>query len=199
VRVQVVYDEPAPLDDLEGVDVTRITRELTPKSPYELNLMRITVDGKPIDDPNRSSSDVQRCTDVALDDAKIQFRFDNLSSRPRLGVAVTRPPLPSLTSATGRSRRPCASSCTRTTRASSTTPRSRVRTRAVAAGAPLAIVAVDARGCRVAARAEQLADPRASSSSCCAPTTPRATSTRPSRTAVDQRRAAQRASESNRT
>ena len=88
VRVQVVYDEPAPLDDLEGIDVTRITRELTPKSPYELNLMRITVDGKPIDDPNRSSSDVQRCTDVALDDAKIQFRFDNLSSRPRLGVAA---------------------------------------------------------------------------------------------------------------
>jgi flagellar motor protein MotB len=88
VRVQVVYDEPAPLDDLEGVDVTRITRELTPKSPYALNLMRITVDGKPIDDPNRSSSDVQRCTDVALEDAKIQFKFDNLESRPRLAVAA---------------------------------------------------------------------------------------------------------------
>ncbi|HEX5648696.1 MAG TPA: hypothetical protein VFX69_03485, partial [Steroidobacteraceae bacterium] len=72
----------------EGVDVTRITRELTPKSPYALNLMRITVDGKPIDDPNRSSSDVQRCTDVALEDAKIQFKFDNLESRPRLAVAA---------------------------------------------------------------------------------------------------------------
>lgn len=88
VRVQVVYDEPVPLDDYDGVDITRITRELTPKSPYELNLMRITVDGKPIDDPGRSSSDVQRCTDVALDDARIQFRFDNLASRPRLGVAA---------------------------------------------------------------------------------------------------------------
>ncbi|HWJ05790.1 MAG TPA: OmpA family protein, partial [Steroidobacteraceae bacterium] len=88
VRVQVVYDEPAPLDDLEGVDITRITRELTPKSPYALNLMRITVDGKPIDDPNRSSSDVQRCTDVALDDAQIQFRFDNLASQPRLSVTA---------------------------------------------------------------------------------------------------------------
>ena len=88
VRVQVVYDEPAPLDDLEGVDVTRISRELTPRSPYALNLMRITVDGKPIDDPNRSSADVQRCTDVALDDARIQFRFDNLASRPRLGIAA---------------------------------------------------------------------------------------------------------------
>jgi flagellar motor protein MotB len=88
VRVQVVYDEPVPLDNLEGVDITRITRELRPKSPYELNVMRITVDGKPIDDPGRSSSDVQRCTDVALDQARIQFRFDNLEARPRLGVAA---------------------------------------------------------------------------------------------------------------
>ena len=70
-----------PLDDYEGVDITRLTRELTPEEPYGLNLMRITVDGEPIDDPDRSSSDVQRCTDVALDKANIQFRFDNLESR----------------------------------------------------------------------------------------------------------------------
>ncbi|HEU0224421.1 MAG TPA: OmpA family protein [Steroidobacteraceae bacterium] len=88
VRVQVVYDEPAPLDDYEGVDIQRITQELKPRSPYALNLMRITVDGEPIDDPNRSSADVQRCTDVALAGADIRFRFDNLESRPRLGVAA---------------------------------------------------------------------------------------------------------------
>src|SRR5499433_2734965 len=88
VRVQVVYDEPLPLDNYEGVDITRLTRELRPKSPYGLNVMHITVDGKQIDDPDRSSSDVQRCTDVALDDANIQFRFDNLESRPRLAVAA---------------------------------------------------------------------------------------------------------------
>ena len=88
VRVQVVYDEPLPLDNYEGVDITRLTQELRPKSPYELNVMHITVDGKPIDDPDRSSSDVQRCTDVALDNANIQFRFDNLESRPRLAVAA---------------------------------------------------------------------------------------------------------------
>ncbi|MDH3626721.1 MAG: OmpA family protein [Acidobacteriota bacterium] len=89
VRVQVVYDEPQPIDDWDGVDVTPITRELTPKSPYELNVMRITVDGDPIDDPQRSSSDVQRCTDVALDSVDISFRFDNLESRRRLAVAAT--------------------------------------------------------------------------------------------------------------
>ena len=53
-----------------------------------LNVMHITVDGKPIDDLDRSSSDVQRCTDVALDNADIRFRLDNLESRRRLGVAA---------------------------------------------------------------------------------------------------------------
>src|SRR6185503_1664369 len=88
VRVQVVYDERLPLDNYEGVDITRVTQELRPKSPYELNVMHITVDGKPIDDPGRSSSDVQRCTDVALDNANIHFHFDNLEARRRLGVAA---------------------------------------------------------------------------------------------------------------
>ena len=88
VRVAVVYDERLPLDNYEGVDITRLTQEVRPKSPYELNVMRITVDGKPIDDPGRSSSDIQRCTDVSLDNAKIHFRFDNLGGRRRLGVAA---------------------------------------------------------------------------------------------------------------
>ena len=88
VVVQVVYDELAVLDDYEGVDITRLTRELKPRNPFGLNLMHITVDGKPIDDPNRSSADVQRCTDVALEKANVQFQFDNLKSRPRLGVAA---------------------------------------------------------------------------------------------------------------
>jgi flagellar motor protein MotB len=88
VRVQVVYDERLPSDNYEGVDITRLTQELRPKSPYELNVMHITVDGKPIDDLGRSSSDVQRCTDVALDNANIRFRLDNLESRRRLGVAA---------------------------------------------------------------------------------------------------------------
>jgi flagellar motor protein MotB len=98
VVVQVVYDEQAVLDDYEGVDITRMTRELATRSAYGLNMMHISVDGVPIDDPDRSSSDVQRCTDVALDNAAIQFQFDNLTARPRLSVmasptAVTFQPL----------------------------------------------------------------------------------------------------------
>ena len=89
VAVQVVYDDLAVLDDYEGVDITRVTRELKPENPLGLNLMRITVDGKPIDDPKRSSSDIQRCTDVAMKVADIQFGFDNLRSAPRLSVAAT--------------------------------------------------------------------------------------------------------------
>ena len=88
VVVQVVYDELAALDDYEGVQVTPITRELTPKDPLALNLMRITVDGEPIDDPGRSLADIQRCTDVALDDAEIQFGFDDLKAVPRLSVTA---------------------------------------------------------------------------------------------------------------
>jgi hypothetical protein len=88
VAVQVVYDELAVLDDYDGVDVTRVTRELSPQNPLALNLMRITVDGEPIDDPKRSSSDIQRCTDVAFDGADIQFGYDNMRSAPRLSVAA---------------------------------------------------------------------------------------------------------------
>ena len=88
VAVQVVYDELAVLDDYEGVDITRMTRELEPENPLGLNLMRITVDGEPIDDPKRSSSDIQRCTDVALAQADIEFGFDNMRSAPRLAVTA---------------------------------------------------------------------------------------------------------------
>ncbi|HKX45989.1 MAG TPA: flagellar motor protein MotB, partial [Planctomycetota bacterium] len=87
VEVQVVYDEPALLDDYEGVQITRLTREIRPSDPLALNLMRITVDGVPIDDPGRSSADIQRCTDVALEQARIELRFDDLDSTPRLAVS----------------------------------------------------------------------------------------------------------------
>ena len=60
----------------------------SPQNPLGLNLMRITVNGVPIDDPKRSSSDIQRCTDVAMGEADIQFGFDSLRSAPRLSVTA---------------------------------------------------------------------------------------------------------------
>jgi hypothetical protein len=70
------------------VEVTPLKREVHPVDPFALNLMRITVDGKPIDDPGKCSSDVQRCTDVALDNAQIQFKYDSLKLEPRMNVTA---------------------------------------------------------------------------------------------------------------
>ena len=88
VAVQVVYDEPAILDKYDGVEITPLTRDLKEAEPLATNLMRITVDGKPIDDKLRSSQDVQRCTDVAMQDAGIQFTYDSLADGKRLNVAA---------------------------------------------------------------------------------------------------------------
>jgi len=88
VEVEVVYDELVALDDYEGVEITPLTREVEPADPFALNLMRITVDGKPLDDPGKCSSDVQRCTDVALEEADIQFKYDSLKLEPRLNVTA---------------------------------------------------------------------------------------------------------------
>ncbi|HVS23197.1 MAG TPA: OmpA family protein, partial [Gammaproteobacteria bacterium] len=88
VVVQIVYDEVAQRDDYDGVNITPLTRELAPKNAFGLNMMRITVDGEPIDDPGRSSEDIQRCTDVALEKANIQFGFDDLEADRRLAVGA---------------------------------------------------------------------------------------------------------------
>jgi len=88
VEVQVVYDELASLENQDGLDITRLSREVKISDPYALNLMRITVDGKPIDDPGKSISDVERCVDVELEKANIQFKFDNLNLKPRLNVTA---------------------------------------------------------------------------------------------------------------
>jgi flagellar motor protein MotB len=91
VQAQVVYDDLANVDNLEGLDITRFTRDVEVANPYALNLMRITVDGKPLDDPGKSIPDVQRCTDVALEKASIQFKYDNLDVKPRLNVSAWPP------------------------------------------------------------------------------------------------------------
>jgi flagellar motor protein MotB len=88
VEAAVVYDEQMSLDDTERMDITRLTREVAPKDPLALNLMRITVDGKPIDDPGKSIADIERCTDVALNKANVEFKFDNLDMKPRLAATA---------------------------------------------------------------------------------------------------------------
>jgi len=88
VEVKVVYDEMMTGDNTDGLDITKVTRDVTPKDPLALNLMRITVDGKPLDDPDKGIADIERCTDVALSKANVQFKFDDLSLKPRLNVTA---------------------------------------------------------------------------------------------------------------
>ncbi|MBE9567435.1 MAG: OmpA family protein, partial [Proteobacteria bacterium] len=88
VEIRILYDELALLDDLDNLEIERINREAEKHNPYALNLMRITVDGEPLYDPYKHSEDVQRCTDVALDAADVQFTFNNLQKKPRLNITA---------------------------------------------------------------------------------------------------------------
>jgi len=65
-----------------------MTRDVQTRNAFALNLMRISVDGQPLNDPNKNIPDVQRCTDVALDKAQVRFKFDNLNVKPRLNVTA---------------------------------------------------------------------------------------------------------------
>ena len=88
VEARILYDDLAILDDEDGVTIERIVREVPLRNPYSLNMMRISVDGTPIDDPGKSSADLQRCLDVELEKAQVQFKFDNLTLKPRLNVTA---------------------------------------------------------------------------------------------------------------
>jgi len=88
VDVKIIYDELAVLEEDNNLDITRIEQEAAARNPYALNLMRISVDGEPIHDPYKNIADLQRCTDVALEKAQIQFNFDNLKLQPRLNITA---------------------------------------------------------------------------------------------------------------
>ncbi len=88
VEVKILYDVLALLDDHENLEIERITQEAVAQNPYALNLMRITVDGEPLFDPFKHSQDIQRCTDVALEQANIQFKFNSMQKKPRLNITA---------------------------------------------------------------------------------------------------------------
>lgn len=88
VEARIVYDDLEELDNQEGLEIDRITRAVKIKNPFALNLMRISIDGTPVDDIGKSSADVQRCTDVALEKARVNFNFDSINIKPRLNVTA---------------------------------------------------------------------------------------------------------------
>ena len=170
-----------------------------PTIPLALNLMRITVDGEPIDDPGRSSADIQRCTDVALDQTPNPVPL----RRPRDRSAASRSRRSRSQAVSARRRRsaPSASACTTTTRPSSSAPRcgSSGRTHSTAArrsrSPPSTIRARDLGAGPGSARAAAAGRSSPSTPSeplmfVCAPTAPTATSTRRRRSRSGWRRAA---------
>ena len=85
-RVEIVaqYVEAKPVND-------SLKREtICHGRTGELNGMRISVDGQPVN-LTQSAVDQQRCTDVALDDLSIKLQFDRLNQPLRLNInhAVT--------------------------------------------------------------------------------------------------------------
>ena len=51
---------------------------------------RISIDGQAVNGKlSNQNADLQRCTDVALDQAKIQLQYNNLTAQPRLNIAAS--------------------------------------------------------------------------------------------------------------
>src|SRR5690606_3289772 len=50
---------------------------------------RITIDGEPVDTSATNEADAQRCTDVALEKADIQVRYDSLAIDPVMNAWAT--------------------------------------------------------------------------------------------------------------
>lgn len=89
VELQISLDNP--VDKIVKVQpiVEKLRVDNDPRDAFELSPFRITVDGQPLDSEEAThTADVQRCTDVALEKARIQVQYDNLLLKPRLAVSA---------------------------------------------------------------------------------------------------------------
>jgi flagellar motor protein MotB len=89
VDIEIWFDVPVPLDENVVAELIKIQRRTDPVNPFSLAPMRVTVDGKRLDASLPHSADVQRCTDVALEQTNIQLRFDGHQTPARLTVTGT--------------------------------------------------------------------------------------------------------------
>ncbi len=64
-------------------------QENKPANPYSMTPWRVSLDGAPVlAAHSRHGADVQRCVDVALEQAQIQIQYDNLQNEPKLNVSA---------------------------------------------------------------------------------------------------------------
>ncbi len=83
VELQVWFD-PAP------VAVAAARAKCSPQSLGNPDVpFRITIDGEPVNTSVTNEADAQRCTDVALEKADIQVRYDSLAIDPVMNVWAT--------------------------------------------------------------------------------------------------------------
>ncbi len=69
-------------------DIERLSTSRQP-DPFAITPWRISIDGEPvIAEQPQHSADNQRCTDVALEKAKLQLHYDRLLLEPKLNLAV---------------------------------------------------------------------------------------------------------------
>ena len=92
VEVRVWYDEVAVVTPPSPPPAPPVVR--APCAPMALAApdapFRVTVDGEPLDiDGSPLEADRQRCTDVALEKADIQVRYDSLATAPALNAWAT--------------------------------------------------------------------------------------------------------------
>lgn len=86
VEIEFHYDELAVLEQDEDIEIIEVLRHESAVSPYALLPVRISVDGNSIDGTRVHQADIQRCTDVALDDALVQLNYDATEAQAKLHV-----------------------------------------------------------------------------------------------------------------
>ncbi len=80
---KIAIKEPIKNTLLRSCDEVLKTRKRASNQAF-----RISVDGVPLSDVGTIDPDVQRCTDVSLDKADIQVRYDNLEETPWLNLTA---------------------------------------------------------------------------------------------------------------
>lgn len=89
VELQVFLDKPVETLLERPPYIEEVRADTDPRDAFQLAPFRITVDGQSLDSGEAThTADVQRCTDVALEKAKIQVQYDNLLLKPRLAVSA---------------------------------------------------------------------------------------------------------------
>lgn len=90
VEVQIWHDVIAAPEPV-AVQAPVVRAPCIPMAEDQVDVpFRVTVDGEPVDlDTKPREADRQRCTDVALEKADIQVRFDNLAIAPAMNIWAT--------------------------------------------------------------------------------------------------------------